>query len=96
MGAYTLAQPSLRITPSKPKAAAERSRVPTRPCALPWVRQYVSQLCIRDSSCCVLRQQNLYYFITYRLPGMHSTRPESSSFIRVPSSTAVGLSLIHS
>ena len=25
LGAYTLAQPSLRITPSKPKAAAERS-----------------------------------------------------------------------
>ncbi len=25
-------------------------------------------------SCCVLRQQKLYYFITYRLPGMHSTR----------------------
>ena len=41
-------------------------------------------------SCCVLRQQKLYYFITYRLPGMHSTLPESSSFIRVPSSTAVG------
>ena len=31
LGAQTLAQPSLSSTPSKPNAAAERSRVPTLP-----------------------------------------------------------------